>query len=48
VVGFNAKIGREHVLKLVVGKCSLHEISNENWFRATDLAENNNMMTTNT
>jgi hypothetical protein len=48
VVGFNGKIGREHVLKLVVGKYSLHEISNEIWFRATDLVANNNMMTTST
>jgi hypothetical protein len=46
VVGFNAKIGRQQVLKLVVAKYSLHETSNKNQFRATDFATNNNMTST--
>jgi hypothetical protein len=41
---FNAKIGREKVFKPISGKWSLHEVSNENRFRATDFVTNNNII----
>lgn len=45
IVGdFTAKIGREKVIKQIIGKWSLHEVSNENRFTATDFETNNNMI----
>jgi hypothetical protein len=35
---FNSKIGREEIFKPAIGNESLHEISNDNGFRAVNFA----------
>jgi hypothetical protein len=41
---FNAKVGREDILKSTIGNESLHEISNDNGVRVANLATSRNLL----
>jgi endonuclease/exonuclease/phosphatase family metal-dependent hydrolase len=40
---FNAKVGREDILKPKIGNESLHESSNDNWIRLVNFATSKNL-----
>jgi hypothetical protein len=41
---FNAKVGREDIIKLTIGNESLHEISDYNGFRVVNFATSKNVL----
>jgi hypothetical protein len=41
---FNAKVGREDILKLTIGNESLHKISNDNEVRVAHFATTKNLI----
>jgi endonuclease/exonuclease/phosphatase family metal-dependent hydrolase len=41
---FNAKVGRENIFKLTIGKERLHEISNDNGVRIVNFATSKNLV----
>jgi hypothetical protein len=41
---FNAKVGREDIIKLTIGNESAHEISNDNGIRAVNFATSKNLV----
>jgi hypothetical protein len=41
---FNAKVGREDIFKLTIGKESLHDISNDNGIRVVEFSTSKNLV----
>jgi hypothetical protein len=41
---FNVKVGREDILKLIIGNESLHEVSNDNGVRVINFTTSKNLL----
>jgi hypothetical protein len=44
LLDFSAKVGREDILKLTIGKESLHEISNNNGVKVVNFATSKDLL----